>query len=109
MVLLLARIVMSLSGSSSPEAEAPITAVEEAAPTIPALDLGAFEAKCRPYVELMRAAWMHHNPQWETFFPGFVWQVALESGCKPDVVNEIGAAGFLQVMKDAGNDCRGPR
>ena len=106
--MLLASIVIGLLDSSSPEAEAPITTttVEEAAPTIPALDLGAFGAKCRPYVELMRAAWMHHNPQWEAFFPGFVWQIALESGCKPDIVNSIGATGFGQLLKTAAKDCR---
>lgn len=72
----------------------------------PTLALGEFERRCRPLVPVLYEAWMHHNPQWERFFPGFVFLVALESGCRPDVVNAIDAAGLAQLLKTAASDCR---
>ena len=69
------------------------------------IDLGDFDKRCRQYLPLLWDAWMHHNPQWEEFFAAFVFQIALESACRPDVVNAIDAAGFGQIMPPAEADC----
>ena len=71
----------------------------------PVLDLQEFEGKCRPLVVKAYRSWMQHNPQWREFFPAFMWQIALESSCRPEIVNSIDAAGLLQLLTTAASDC----
>ena len=87
--------VIQVTASTTP---APVSSNE--------VDLGAFEKRCRWLVPIAYDSWVHQVPQWEEFFPAFIWQMALESSCREDIVNSIGAAGLGQLLETAASDCR---
>lgn len=71
------------------------------------IDLQEFEARCRRLLPLMFASWKMHNADAIQFYPAFVWQIILESSCRPDIANAIDAVGLGQILKTAASDCHG--
>ena len=79
-------------------------------PAVPAdanIEMGAYDAECGQYRSVLHDAWMHHNPQWEAYYPAFAWQIALESSCQRDAESASGAIGLAQLLGSAATDCRG--